>query len=65
MELKKITFNEKDDVKKEGVLDWLWERGWQKCGFDCTEWFGNSLGNAGDSTKPCHSEKTQKLTVWN
>ena len=68
MEIKKVSFEKKDDVKKEGVigdlLDAWFGYGWSKCGFDCEEWFGAASGNRWDSTQPCHSEMTQKNSVW-
>ena len=34
LEIKKIHFKEKDDVKAQ---EW-WDPWWQKCNYDCTEW---------------------------
>lgn len=64
MEIKKITFIEKDDVKKEGILDPIYGAIWSHCGYDCKEWYGAAPGNQWDSANPCHCESTQKYSVW-
>ncbi|MDE6312036.1 MAG: hypothetical protein K2M46_00135 [Lachnospiraceae bacterium] len=61
MEIKKIHFKEKDDVKPQEV----WDSWWEKCNYDCTEWRLKTLGDKYlNSNSPCYQTKTAKSTIW-
>lgn len=64
MEIRKITFKEKDDVQKQWLP--LSDEHWEACNLDCTEWFLKDLGDKylnGDFSH-CHTQPTAKGTIW-
>ena len=62
MEITKISFKSKEDVKKQWPLDDEW---FETCNYDCTEWFLKTLGDKyASSTSPCYTAKTAKTSIW-
>lgn len=62
MEIKKISFKNKNDVTKEFPLDDKW---WYKCNHDCTTWALKTLKTKYyDSTSPCYSYPSAKGSIW-
>ncbi len=64
MEIKKISFKEKNDVEKQ----WLpfSDEHFNACNYDCDEWFLKNLGTklAEGDFSLCHTRKTAKTSIW-
>lgn len=66
MEIKKISFKEKNDVEKQWNPLPFGEAHFNACNYDCDEWFFKNLGTAmaEDEFTYCHTRKTAKTSIW-
>lgn len=66
MEIKKISFREKNDVQKEWNPLPFGDAHYNACNYDCTEWKVKTSWDkaALGSMSPCHTEQTAKGTIW-
>ena len=66
MEIKKISFKEKNDVQKQWNPLPFGDPHWEACNTDCTEWKLKTWGykDARGEFSPCYTIKTAKGTIW-
>ena len=64
MEIKKISFKEKNDVQKQWIP--FSDEHFDACNYDCTEWRLKTLGDkvALQYFSPCYQTETAKDTIW-
>lgn len=64
MEIKKISFKEKNDVQKQWNPLPFGDAHFNACNYDCTEWRLKTAGDVITSVSHCYTTKTAKYTIW-